>query len=85
MEVVLLISGITTDLVQLNNQNNLEHKFRGHFLKYSLIDGALPDNKDIRDQLFGLSNMRGKYPQCFIKNSDESYTFIGLFEKIRKL
>ena len=37
----------------------MEQKFRGNFVKYSTVDGALPENKDLRDHLFSLSKMRG--------------------------
>jgi hypothetical protein len=30
----------------------MEQYFAGKFYKYRLVDGALPENKELRDQLF---------------------------------
>jgi hypothetical protein len=48
------------------------------------IDGALPENKELRDTLFGVSGKRGQYPQCFIL-SDGTYRFVGLWEEFESL
>lgn len=55
-----------------------------HFHFYLQIDGASPDNKDIRNNLFNISGLRAKYPQCFI-DQNGSYVFVGLFEQIETL
>jgi hypothetical protein len=49
------------------------------------IDGAYPDNKAIRDELFNISQHRGKYPQCFLKDESGAYKFVGLWEDVESL
>ena len=48
------------------------------------IDGAEPENKEIRTKLFAISGLRAKYPQCFINNSG-AFEFIGQWEAIETL
>ena len=48
------------------------------------IDGAEPENKEIRTKLFAISGLRAKYPQCFINNNG-TYEFIGQWEAIETL
>lgn len=49
------------------------------------IDGLIPENKDLRDKLFGISGHRGKYPQCFIQDNDGNIRFVGLWDEIESL
>jgi len=81
--IVLLISSITTDLIQAQNTSRIEDLFIGKGFAFEKIDGALPENKETRDALFAVEgSQRGKYPQCFIRNDDGSLNFIGLWNKI---
>lgn len=82
---VFLYSGLSTDQIQIVNTRRLETALEGKRVVYEKIDGARAESKDIRDQLFAVSGQRGKYPQLFIKNEDESYTFLGLWEEIESL
>ena len=55
---------------------NIDHK---------VVDGADPAQHDLRNELFGISGVRGKYPQVFLTNKTDSTTFVGDFEKIQTL
>ena len=48
------------------------------------VDGAMPENKTQRDVLFGVSSIRGKYPQVFIQTG-ETFVFVGDWDLIQEL
>jgi hypothetical protein len=57
-----------------------------------MVDGATPDNKDIRTQLFTVSGLRGVYPQLFSTPASSSpisptcdFTFLGTWNDIHTL
>ena len=54
-------------------------------IDHKVIDGADPDQKELRNELFNISGIRGKYPQVFITDKAESTEFIGDYEKIESL
>lgn len=61
-------------------KNHDRHLYRYFFQ----IDGADPEHKVFRDELFLISGLRAKYPQCFIL-TDGIFRFVGLWETIEKL
>jgi hypothetical protein len=81
-KVVILVSSLNASSLQEVAQRRLEDFVSGKYV-YEKIDGSLPDNKPVRDTLFGVSGTRGKYPQCFVKKADDTYTFVGLWEEVR--
>ena len=83
-KVVILVSSLSADEIQKVNSNRLETALKGKRLVYEKVDGALPENKELRDKLFHSSSLRGKYPQCFICTGDE-LRFIGMWEDIESL
>lgn len=82
---VLLYSSLATDQIQVVNSRRLEDVLKGNKVQFEKVDGSYPDNKDLRDILFGVSGQRGKYPQCFLKDESGSYTFVGLWEEVESL
>jgi hypothetical protein len=57
-----------------------------------IVDGSDPSNKQVRNELFEIAEMRGVYPLFFIEERDEAnyraspnVTFVGTFETIEKL
>lgn len=48
------------------------------------VDGLEPSARERRNELFGISSLRGKYPQVFLKLSGET-TFVGDFEAVNGL
>jgi hypothetical protein len=62
--------------------------FAAKKLSALLIDGASPEDKEIRDELFAISGMRGKYPQCFLRRGrkgNRRYEFVGNWETVETL
>mmetsp|Transcript_11851 Transcript_11851/g.19538 ORF Transcript_11851/g.19538 Transcript_11851/m.19538 type:complete len:118 (+) Transcript_11851:123-476(+) len=82
---VILFSSLTADQIQEINTRRMEDSLSGRKAQFEKVDGALPENKEVRDVLFGLSGQRGKYPQCFLKGVDGQYTFVGLWEEVESL
>lgn len=82
---ILLFSSLSTDQIQIVNTRRLETLLAGQKLQVEKIDGSLEENKELRNQLFGISEQRGKYPQCFLLQTDGNYKFIGLWEEVENL
>jgi hypothetical protein len=59
-QAVLLMSSYTADNIQEVNQRRVESSFEANKIDFISIDGALPENKDVRNILFGVSEQRGK-------------------------
>ena len=82
--VVVLMSTMSWDA----KTNRMIDLFNGKKILVEKVDGAAPEEKELRDQLFLLSEKRGKYPQCFLKRGDidaPQYEFIGTWEQIQDL
>ena len=82
--VILLYTSMPANSVVGGNQRFVRQAFLGRNIKLQEIDGMCPESKETRDELFGVSNLRGKYPQVFVKVRGET-TFVGDFEKINEL
>ena len=79
---VVLYTSMPQTLVEVA-QGRLDTVLKGKKIEYEKINGVAEENKAIRDQLFGISNERGKYPQIFLRKEDGSYKFVGLWEAVR--
>ena len=75
------MSSSSSDPIVEQNQRRILSTLDAHRIVFSQIDGALPENKEYRDNLFAISSQRGKYPQCFLKK-DNNVRFIGLWPEI---
>ena len=60
-QAVVLVSSYTADQIQEANQRRVIAAFEANKLEYISIDGALPENEEIRRVLFGISEQRGGY------------------------
>ena len=49
------------------------------------IDGADPKNKEERDMLFGISKIRGNYPQIFTEAFNGTYAYVGGLNELQDL
>lgn len=65
-EILLLISQQSLDRTVVQNQQNVMTVLDSKGIKYEALDGANPANKSLRNELFSLSEKRGKYPQIFL-------------------
>lgn len=81
--VLLLVSKTTVgNREQLANQDLVATMLTSHGIEPVLLDGADPNNKERRNELFGISGIRAKYPQVFaVQNEDTK--FIGDFDIIQ--
>lgn len=57
----------------------------GYKIDHKVVDGADPAQKELRDELFGISGIRGKYPQVFLTNKTDKTEFIGDFNAVQEL
>lgn len=82
--VLLLVSSISAGALDEVHTRRVTDIISGKKLVFETLDGASPDNLEMRNKLFGISSLRGKYPQVFIKTGDE-YSFVGNKETIEEL
>eukprot|EP00980_Cylindrotheca_fusiformis_P023732 scaffold10878_cov131-Cylindrotheca_fusiformis.AAC.1 len=82
--VLLLISKTTVgNREQQANQDLVLTMLNSHGIHDPvLVDGANPNNKERRNELFGISGIRAKYPQLFTIHR-ETIKFIGDFDTIQ--
>lgn len=76
VRVIVLVSGLTTDQIQMVNTRRLEDLIAGKKFAFERVDGALAENKEIRDTLFGVSGHRMSDWRCRAKSCRfASYSF----------
>ena len=85
-KMLLLHPGSTggSTAAQAGNTTRCRDLFAAKKLSYLEVDGSNPTEKEVRDKLFGISGVRGNYPQIFkCKGGDiECAEFIGCWDKI---
>jgi hypothetical protein len=65
--------------------NKMVDLFAAKKFNVVMVDGTVPESKDIRDVLFLVSGLRGKYPQCFLSRSRGHFEFVGTWDAIGDL
>ena len=84
--VLMLWSSTAADSIQQQNQTRLENLLIGKKVAFKKIDGSDADQKEKRDECFGISGVRGNYPQCFLQNTaDGKIDFVGLWDAVEAL
>jgi len=81
--VVLLWSSLASTAHQQSAQTKMNDTFKTQGYRLEQLDGAQGENKELRNKLFNVSNVRGKYPQIFIVNDKDELTYIGNDEAIQ--
>lgn len=66
VEILLLISQQSLDRSVMHKQQIVMTILDSNGIKYKTLDGADPSHRIARNELFTLSQIRGKYPQVFI-------------------
>ena len=84
-KLICLISQGCPDRTQSSNQENATNWLSARSVPYTIIDGMDPDQREERNILFGISGIRGNYPQFFFEHPDGTFTFLGSFDKIEML
>ena len=49
------------------------------------IDGSKPENKEKRNELFGISGIRAKYPQFFVVDQSDATTFLADWDGFQEM
>jgi hypothetical protein len=86
--ILMLITNMGMNRTQVQNQQRATMMLNALGLTYETVDGSDPDNKEIRNELFRISDTRGSYPQFFVmtEGGDNAtapqISFLGDFEII---
>jgi SH3-binding, glutamic acid-rich protein len=64
--MLMLFSGQSPSREVMSNQEKALTILRAKSIPYETLDGALPESRDRRNELFAISGIRAKYPQFFI-------------------
>lgn len=80
-QCILLVSSYTADPIQEQDQRRARDLLAAKKIAFEEVDGALEENKELRNALFNISSQRGKYPQFFLER-DGRHEFIGLWEQV---
>lgn len=84
--ILMMITNMGMNRTQVQNQQRAAMLMNALHIPYETIDGSDPANKDSRNALFKLSDMRGMYPQFFVvsegDNGDPHTTFLGDWETV---
>jgi len=78
--VLVLISSYQTNPNLKSNQDRAMTILKGLKIpdhQLETIDGAAPANKERRNELFGISGIRAKYPQFFVVDQTDTTTFVA--------
>lgn len=79
-KLVVLISSYSPNIQQKTNQDRAITIIKGLQIgqdQLEIIDGAIPVNKEKRNDLFALSGIRAKYPQFFLVEFSNQITFLA--------
>ena len=84
--ILMMVTNMGMNRTQVQNQQRAAMLMNALHIPYETIDGSDPANKNVRNELFKLSDMRGIYPQFFVVSGkgDEppQTTFLGDWETI---
>lgn len=91
--LICLISNGVADRVQAHRQLNALNILNVRQTPYEVVDGMDPDQRQRRDELFRISDIRGNYPQFFVERQvDNGYggtktkmEFWGSYERMEQL
>jgi len=84
-KLLCLVSRGCHDRTQSSNQNKALDWLACRKVPHTIIDGNSPEQREERNILFGISGIRGNYPQFFFELEDGTINFFGPFEKIHIL
>jgi hypothetical protein len=80
-KLIVLISKFSGTLQQRTKQDRAISILKGKKINnIEEVDGSAPINKDLRNLLFGISGVRGDYPQFFLLNDQDNVTYLGNFD-----
>lgn len=84
--ILMMVTNMGMNRTQVQNQLRANMLLNALSIPFESIDGSNPANKDVRNELFKLSDMRGIYPQFFVVSEGgggvPQTTFLGDWETI---
>eukprot|EP00617_Octactis_speculum_P018226 CAMPEP_0185768104 /NCGR_PEP_ID=MMETSP1174-20130828/47463_1 /TAXON_ID=35687 /ORGANISM="Dictyocha speculum, Strain CCMP1381" /LENGTH=118 /DNA_ID=CAMNT_0028452641 /DNA_START=19 /DNA_END=375 /DNA_ORIENTATION=+ len=83
-QVIVLVTSTPSTTGISGNQSMMKNQFESKGVSITEIDGAAQENRELRNELFGISEKRGAYPQVFIKEGGET-KFVGDYEAFEEL
>jgi len=83
--IILLSTSYNSSLKQENDQRMCKVILDSIKVDYDDIDGAVPENKELREKLWAVSKKRGLYPQVFHEDAAGKIKYIGDYEVIQHL
>ena len=84
-KLICLVSNGCHDRIQSANQSKALDWFIARKVPHTVVDGMDPEQRGVRNKLFGISGIRGNYPQFFFELEDGTLNFFGNFQKIEEL
>ena len=66
-------------------QRKLVASMESKKVRFVEVDGSDPEQKDMRSTLFDISGLRGKYPQVFLQDAGNHYSFVGDWDEFEGL
>ncbi len=84
--MLLLVSGLTSDAVQEQDQRRARALLQAKGLVFEEVDGADPVQVPRRNKLNEISKQeKARYPQFFIERSDGKVTFVGGWTEVEAM
>jgi hypothetical protein len=84
-KLIVLISNGVSNRIQAANQSRALTLLQAKGTPFLTVDGMDPEQKEKRNELFGISQIRGNYPQFFLEHKDGLTTYVGDWEYIEGL
>jgi hypothetical protein len=83
--LIVVVSRSSGNRQQVADQERASIWWKAQGIEPELVDGVA--EKERRNELFGISDVRGDYPQFFLKNGDDDSTieFLGLFDDVEAM
>ena len=80
--MVVLISRGVSDRSQASNQSRALSILDARGVPYETVDGMDPSQRREREVLFGVSGVRGNYPQLFFVGGDGEAAYFGGYDRL---
>lgn len=82
---ILLFSSVSTDQLTPIATRRMEQTLTANRIEFEQVDGASADKLELRNKLFAVSSIRGKYPQLFIVQENGDHKFVGQWDEVESL
>mmetsp|Transcript_18256 Transcript_18256/g.35867 ORF Transcript_18256/g.35867 Transcript_18256/m.35867 type:complete len:115 (+) Transcript_18256:82-426(+) len=81
--VLILVTPSPPTIESENSQRRVITWMQTKHIRYKEVDAV--DEKAVREELTGISGIKGNYPQIFITDQADETTYIGDYEAIESL